>query len=291
MRKRPLLAIAAATVTLGLASAATVTAASAGRPRPGPPRPGPARPDHLEPRHAGDPRAAGCGFVKAIPFDRFKGLPDFTAKKAARPYLAKMITTQGVIEVKALTAQAPCTTFSFRFLAQRAYFNQTHCHRLTTQGIFVLQCGDPTGTGSGGPGYKFNDENLAGATYPAGTVAMANAGPNTNGSQFFFVWKDTKLAPDYTPFGVVVKGMNVLRRIAGRGRRQPERPRRRLPAPVRPVPSHQDNFHPIGKRPRSAGLTPGTASMGVGGSAPSLALSCRQPSPNSLSCSRRSWCA
>ncbi len=218
MRKRPLLAIAAAAVTLGLASAATVTAASAS---PAASRPAATRTTAtrttLQPRHAGDVRAAGCGFVNAVPFDRYKGLPDFTAKKAARPYIAKLVTTQGVIEVRALTAQAPCTTFSFRFLAQRAYFNRTHCHRLTTQGIFVLQCGDPTGTGSGGPGYKFNDENLAGATYPAGTVAMANAGPNTNGSQFFFVWKNTKLAPDYTPFGVVVKGLNVLRRIAAAG--------------------------------------------------------------------------
>ncbi len=154
MRKRPFIAIAAATVTLGLAGATAATAASA------------ASASHggravtrttLEPRKAGDARRAGCGFVNAIPYDRYKGLPDFTAKKAARKYIAKMYTTQGVIEFRALTAQAPCTTFSFRFLAQRAYFNQTHCHRLTTQGIFVLQCGDPTGTGSGGPGYKFND--------------------------------------------------------------------------------------------------------------------------------------
>jgi peptidyl-prolyl cis-trans isomerase B (cyclophilin B) len=128
-----------------------------------------------------------------------------------------MHTTQGIIAVQMLTAQAPCTTYSFRFLAQRDYFAKTHCHRLTTQGIFVLQCGDPTGTGSGGPGYRFNDENLAGATYPAGTVAMANAGPNTNGSQFFFVWKNTSLAPNYTPFGRVISGMDVLRKIAAAG--------------------------------------------------------------------------
>ena len=79
------------------------------------------------------------------------------------------------------------------------------------------QCGDPTGTGSGGPGYAFNDENLAGATYPAGTVAMANAGPNTNGSQFFFTWKDTTLSPAYTPFGTVIGGMDVLQKIAAAG--------------------------------------------------------------------------
>jgi len=220
MRQRSLLAIAAATLTVGLATAATVTAATAGAAA------GTTAAGHgtarvakrtLEPRRAGDPPGNGCGFVNAIPYDRYKGLPDPTTQQLARPYLAKMYTTQGVIEFKALTTAAPCTTYSFRFLAQRAYFNRTHCHRLTTQGIFVLQCGDPTGTGSGGPGYKFNDENLAGATYPAGTVAMANAGPNTNGSQFFFVWKNTTLAPDYTPFGVVVKGLNVLRKIAAAG--------------------------------------------------------------------------
>ena len=217
MRKRPLLVIAAATVTLGLASAATVTAASAGTTaaRTTATRTSATR-TTLEPRHAGDPRAAGCGFVKAIPFDRFKGLPDFTAKKAARPYLAKMITTQGVIEVKALTAQAPCTTFSFRFLAQRAYFNQTHCHRLTTQGIFVLQCGDPTGTGSGGPGYKFNDENLASATYPAGTVAMADAGPTPTAASSSSSGRHQAHARLHA-VRRGREGMNVLRRIAAAG--------------------------------------------------------------------------
>jgi peptidyl-prolyl cis-trans isomerase B (cyclophilin B) len=158
-----------------------------------------------------------CNYHAAIPYDRFKGVPVFNATKAARPYDLKFFTTQGVITVRMLTSAAPCTTFSFRFLASRGYYNRTHCHRLTTQGIYVLQCGDPTGTGSGGPGYEFNDENLTGATYPAGTVAMANAGPNTNGSQFFFTWKDTTLAPDYTPFGTVIRGMKVLQKIAAAG--------------------------------------------------------------------------
>jgi peptidyl-prolyl cis-trans isomerase B (cyclophilin B) len=158
-----------------------------------------------------------CGYTAAIPADRFKGIPVFNATKAAQPYTVKFFTTQGVITVKMLTSQAPCTTFSFRFLASQGYYNLTHCHRLTTEGIYVLQCGDPTGTGSGGPGYSFNDENLTGATYPAGTVAMANAGPNTNGSQFFITWKDTTLSPDYTPFGTVTGGMNVLQKIAAAG--------------------------------------------------------------------------
>ena len=161
--------------------------------------------------------ADACNYHAAIPADRFKGIPVFNATEAARPYDLRFITTQGVITVKMLTTAAPCTTFSFRFLASRGYDNRTHCHRLTTEGIYVLQCGDPTGTGSGGPGYEFNDENLAGATYPAGTVAMANAGPNTNGSQFFFTWKDTTLPPLYTPFGTVIGGMNVLQKIAAAG--------------------------------------------------------------------------
>ena len=158
-----------------------------------------------------------CGYVPAVPADRFKGIPQFDAAKAAQPYTVTFHTPEGDITVKALTAAAPCTTYSFRYLIERGYYDKTHCHRLTTQRLWVLQCGDPTGTGSGGPGYSFNDENLAGATYPAGTVAMANAGPNTNGSQFFFTWKDTKLRPNYTPFGVVVSGMDVLQKIAADG--------------------------------------------------------------------------
>jgi peptidyl-prolyl cis-trans isomerase B (cyclophilin B) len=160
---------------------------------------------------------AACGYHATVPADRFKGIPVFNAAQAAQPFIVQFFTTQGVITVRMLTDKAPCTTWSFRFLASQGYFNQTHCHRLTVQEIYVLQCGDPTGTGSGGPGYSFNDENLAGATYPAGTVAMANAGPNTNGSQFFFVWKDTTLAPNYTPFGTVIGGMNVLQKIAAAG--------------------------------------------------------------------------
>src|SRR5579859_1054168 len=161
--------------------------------------------------------ADSCGYQATIPADRFKGIPVFNATQAAQPFIVRFYTTQGVITVRMLTTKAPCTTFSFRFLASRGYFNQTHCHRLTVQRIYVLQCGDPTGTGSGGPGYAFNDENLAGATYPAGTVAMANAGPDTNGSQFFFTWKDTKLSPAYTPFGKVIRGLDVLQKIAAAG--------------------------------------------------------------------------
>ncbi|RKE16899.1 peptidylprolyl isomerase [Streptomyces sp. TLI_171] len=161
--------------------------------------------------------APTCSYTPAVPADNFKGIPVFDAAKAAKPYHATLRTSQGAVTFQALTDRAPCTTWSFRFLAEHDYFDRTHCHRLTTQRLYVLQCGDPTGTGSGGPGYSFPDENLAGATYPAGTVAMANAGPNTNGSQFFIVWKDTELSPNYTPFGRVTAGLDVLQKIAAGG--------------------------------------------------------------------------
>jgi len=114
--------------------------------------------------------------------------------------------------------KAPHTVNSFKFLADHKYFDNSPCHRLTTQSIFVLQCGDPTGTGTGGPGYTIPDENLTGATYPAGTLAMANTGqPHTGGSQFFICYADTPLPPQYTPFGHVTQGLDVLKKIAANG--------------------------------------------------------------------------
>ncbi len=214
MLKRRALAVAATTFALGLAGVASASAATQ---QAGPPRTGKATAAPGAASHATTAAPASCGYTRSVPADRFKGLPVFDPVKAAQPYNARLSTSQGEITFQALTGKAPCTTFSFRFLAERHYFDGTHCHRLTTQRIFVLQCGDPTGTGSGGPGYSFNDENLAGATYPAGTVAMANAGPDTNGSQFFFVWKDTRLSPAYTPFGTVTAGMDVLQKIAAAG--------------------------------------------------------------------------
>lgn len=97
----------------------------------------------------------------------------------------------------------PCTANSFVSLADQGYFDGTSCHRMTTDGIHVLQCGDPAGTGGGGPGYSFADELSGSETYPAGTLAMANAGPDTNGSQFFIVYGETPLPASYTVFGTV----------------------------------------------------------------------------------------
>ncbi|MGH3306190.1 MAG: peptidylprolyl isomerase [Nocardioides sp.] len=113
---------------------------------------------------------------------------------------------------------APCTVNSFLSLADQGYFDSTQCHRLTTGGIFVLQCGDPTGSSAGGPGYSFPDELSGDETYPAGTLAMANAGPDTNGSQFFMVYDDTQLPPDYTVFGQIDDaGLEVLGDVAAKG--------------------------------------------------------------------------
>ena len=131
-------------------------------------------------------------------------------------------TNQGQITLSLDRAKAPCTVNSFVSLAKQKYFDKTPCHRLTTAGIFVLQCGDPAGTGSGGPGYAFADEGLpAGQTNPvpyrAATVAMANAGPGTNGSQFFIVYKDTQFPPNYTIFGKVTKGLDLVQKIAKAG--------------------------------------------------------------------------
>jgi peptidyl-prolyl cis-trans isomerase B (cyclophilin B) len=140
-------------------------------------------------------------------------------------YTARIVTNCGTIIATLDGKAAPHTINSFAFLAGKGYFTDTPCHRLTSSGIFVLQCGDPSGTGGGGPGYTIPDENLKGATYPAGTLAMANTGQaHTGGSQFFLVYKDTpqgNLAPSYTPFGKITSGLDVLNRIAAAGSNPP----------------------------------------------------------------------
>jgi peptidyl-prolyl cis-trans isomerase B (cyclophilin B) len=148
-------------------------------------------------------------------------------------------TNDGDIPITLDRAEAPCTVQSFAYLAQKTYFDNTPCHRLTayaTPPLRVLQCGDPTGTGSGGPGFTIPDErpkNLkaapttappaqgqqAPAVYPAGTIAMANTGqPHSGGSQFFLVYADSQLPPNYSVFGTISPtGMTTLNKIAGAG--------------------------------------------------------------------------
>jgi peptidyl-prolyl cis-trans isomerase B (cyclophilin B) len=142
-----------------------------------------------------------------------------------------MQTTAGPIGLQLAKNESPCTVNSFVHLTQQKFFDATPCHRLTTSpGLSVLQCGDPKGDGTGGPGYKFADEYPTdqyptgapalhqAVVYPRGTLAMANSGPNTNGSQFFLVYKDSQLPPDYTVFGTIGEdGLATLDKIAGAG--------------------------------------------------------------------------
>lgn len=137
-------------------------------------------------------------------------------------------TNRGDISLALNQAGTPCTTHNLISLAKQKFFDGTTCHRLSLQDPYVLQCGDPTGTGGGGPGYTFPDENLASIggpdpsnrklyTYPVGTVAMANSGANTNGSQFFLVYKNSPLSPNYTLFGRVESGLKVIDSVAAKG--------------------------------------------------------------------------
>lgn len=131
-----------------------------------------------------------------------------------------LVTNCGDITIQTLPELAPQTVSSEVFLTEQGFYDGTTCHRLTTAGIFVLQCGDPRGDGTGGPGYTVPDENFPndGAdNYPAGTVAMANAGPGTSGSQFFIVYQDTTLPAAYTIWGTVVAGLDVVEAIAQAG--------------------------------------------------------------------------
>lgn len=136
--------------------------------------------------------------------------PDMKIKKN-KTYTATFTTTEGNITIELNAKETPITVNNFVELAKKKFYNNTIFHR-TIKG-FMIQGGDPEGTGRGGPGYKFDDEKFEGE-YTRGTVAMANAGPNTNGSQFFIMHKDNNLPKNYTIFGKVTKGLDVVDKIA-----------------------------------------------------------------------------
>lgn len=154
-------------------------------------------------------------------------VPTFQPGQAPTPapqgtFTALLETTCGTVTVELDGAAAPQTVSSFRFLAREGYWENSPCHRVTTGGIFVLQCGDPTGTGRGGPGYTFGIENApADGVYPRGTVAMARAAaPDSNGGQFFVVHQDTMLPVEgggYSIFGRVTGGMDIIDHVARAG--------------------------------------------------------------------------
>lgn len=145
-------------------------------------------------------------------------LPEGTDVERTGTVTVTLTTNEGPVRITMDRAAAPCTVNSFVSLVEQQYYDATTCHRLSDSGIFILQCGDPTATGSGGPGYTFADEVSPDTTYPAGTVAMANSGPDTNGSQFFLVYTDTDLPPSYTAFGTMdAESLGIVNRISAEG--------------------------------------------------------------------------
>jgi len=173
---------------------------------------------------------------------QYPATPEPAAKQVKPPRTGKvptdpaqvsvsMVTNQGHIGLMLANNESPCTVNSFASLVGQKYFDNTKCHRLTTSpGLGVLQCGDPKGEGTGGPGYQFANEYPTDqyppndpkaqepVLYPRGTLAMANAGPGTNGSQFFMVYKDSQLPPQYTVFGTIQPdGLATLDKIAKAG--------------------------------------------------------------------------
>ena len=174
---------------------------------------------------------------------QYPASPDAAAKPVKPPRTGKiptdpatqsasMVTTQGNIGLLLANNESPCTVNSFASLIGQKYFDNTKCHRLTTSpDLGVLQCGDPKGDGTGGPGYGFGNEYPTDqyppndpkaqqpVVYPRGTLAMANSGqPNSNGSQFFMVYRDSQLPPQYTIFGTIQPdGLTVLDKIAKAG--------------------------------------------------------------------------
>ena len=174
------------------------------------------------PAQAAKPSKILCKPTTAKPHAPMKTNPPQTvAKKLPKQLILR--TNCGVVEI-ALDPKAPFTVTQISALARAGYYNKSLCHREAVSGFYMLQCGDPTAQGNGGPGFTYGDENLPigqALSYHAGTVAMANSGPqnpNSNGSQFFLVFADSPaLGPSYTIWGKITKGLDVLKFIASKG--------------------------------------------------------------------------
>lgn len=152
---------------------------------------------------------------------QYPSAPDLTID-LDRSYTAALDTNHGEIVIELDPARSPLAVNNFVFLARDGYYDGVVFHRVIEN--FMIQGGDPTGTGTGGPGYKFRDETEGTGTYSRGTVAMANAGPNTNGSQFFICHADVGLPHSYTIFGKVTSGIEVVDSIATTATDRNDRP-------------------------------------------------------------------
>jgi peptidyl-prolyl cis-trans isomerase B (cyclophilin B) len=166
--------------------------------------------------------ASGGGKVKDV------GTPAANVPNTGKQTLT-MDTSVGVITASVDLAKSPCTGAAFDYLASKKFWDNTKCHRLTTEGIKVLQCGDPSASGkgyrdtdgTGGPSFRYAEENLptnATPAYPKGTIAMAKTSqPSSTGSQFFVVYGDTELPAEYTVLGTITKGMDLVEKVAKAG--------------------------------------------------------------------------
>jgi cyclophilin family peptidyl-prolyl cis-trans isomerase len=195
-------AVAATILTLSLSAVAPIAAQTAT------PQANPASQHQMGPCWTDDQRIEG---VDGMP--KQYSAPPAMKVDPAKTYTATLVTNKGTITAQLYPQDAPMTVNNFVCLADDGYYTNTPFHRIVSG--FVIQGGDPTGTGSGGPGYQFNDEPVS-KDYEKGTLAMANAGPNTNGSQFFIVLDDLRgrLPKNYTIFGRVTSGLDVVDAIA-----------------------------------------------------------------------------
>ena len=166
------------------------------------------------------PASVNCAYPAEAPASKPVDPPADGEVSAEGTVPASFSTSAGTIDLTLDRALAPCTVHSFESLIQQGYYNGTSCHRLTTSpGLQVLQCGDPTGQGAGGPGYTIPDEVFDGLTYGRGLLAMAKtAAPNSGGSQFFMIYGDAQLPPEYTVFGSIgEEGLRTLDAVARAG--------------------------------------------------------------------------
>lgn len=181
-------------------------------------------PTSASPSVSPSPAAGDCTFTKAGKSAKPVKVPKDGQVATKGTVRVRVATNQGDMTFRLNRANAPCTVDSFVSLVKQGYYDKTPCHRLVTSGIYVLQCGDPTGTGTGGPGYTIPDEAEGNENYPAGTIAMARTSqPNSGGSQFFIVYQDSPNLKQnlgqqqYTVFGTVASGLDVVKKVAAAG--------------------------------------------------------------------------
>ncbi|MGI8721001.1 MAG: peptidylprolyl isomerase [Geodermatophilaceae bacterium] len=191
-----------------------------------------------QPEASSEPEAAACTYAPGNPQNpnlKDVGVPP-EPDGSSTPVVLDVVSTQGPFQMTLDPTTAPCAANSMKYLAENAFFDGSPCHRLVNSEVFgVLQCGDPTGTGSGGPSYSYLAEpdsvaalapspDGSSAIYPRGSVAMAQGGgdpatgqPATIGSQFFICFQDTQLPPDYTLVGTITSGIEVIDAVAAGG--------------------------------------------------------------------------